>query len=86
MHELSLVHGLRETLHRLSDEHGGRKVARVEVAIGRLSCCVPTTFSFVFGAIKRDDPLISQAELVIEENDGDDVVLMRVELEVSDDV
>ena len=80
MHELSLVEALLERLRALARDHPGMAVSRVEVAVGRDSCCVPATFRFLFTALAREEPRMAGARLELKAAPGSDVVLNRVEL------
>ena len=81
MHELSLAQALLDKLQELALVHGAEKILRVRVNIGRASGIVIDSFVFGFDAVKMDQPLTREAVLSIEEAEGADLVLMRVEME-----
>ncbi len=81
MHELSLAQALLEQLQELAVTHGAEKILLVRVNIGRASGIVIDSFVFGFDAVKMDLPLTREAVLTIEEVEGSDLVLMRVEME-----
>jgi hydrogenase nickel incorporation protein HypA/HybF len=47
MHELGLT---QEVVEIVSDRAGGRKVGRIILEVGRLSCVLPEAMQFCFGA------------------------------------
>ncbi len=81
MHELSLAQALLDQLQELAVTHGAKKILQVRVNIGRASGIVIDSFVFGFDAVKMDVPLTMEAVLTIEEVEGSDLVLMRVEME-----
>ncbi len=81
MHELSLAQALLDQLQELAVTHGAEKILQVRVNIGRASGIVIDSFVFGFDAVKMDLPLTREAVLTIEEVEGSDLVLMRVEME-----
>ncbi len=81
MHELSLAQGLLDQLQELAVTHGAEKILQVRVNIGRASGIVVDSFVFGFDAIKKDVALTMEAVLNIEEVEGSDLILMRVEME-----
>ena len=81
MHELSLAQALLDQLQELAVTHGAEKILQVRVNIGRASGIVIDSFVFGFDAVKMDLPLTRKAILTIEEVEGSDLVLMRVEME-----
>jgi Zn finger protein HypA/HybF involved in hydrogenase expression len=84
VHELSLVQGLLSQLQRLAAEHGAARVISVRVSIGTGSGIVVDSFVFGFDAVKTESELTCSAVLDIEEVDGNDLVLMQVEMEGND--
>ena len=81
MHELSLAQGLLEQLAQLADQHKAAAVLIVRVSIGTCSGIVVDSFVFGFDAIKTEVACLADAVLEIEETAGDDLVLIRVEME-----
>jgi hydrogenase nickel incorporation protein HypA/HybF len=62
MHELSIA----ESVVRIADRHAaGRRVARVEVKVGRLRQVVPSALEFAFGLV-AEGTTVEGAELAIE--------------------
>ncbi len=84
MHELFLVQALLVQLKELCEEHGRSKVSMVTVSIGKESCVVPDSFAFLFDAVKAEEECATGALLRIEEGEGRDLILLRVELEEAD--
>ena len=66
MHELSLVQGLLGQLHELAKDHDKQKVISVSMEIGPFSGVVIDSFQFGFDILAKDDPLTSEARLIIE--------------------
>jgi len=66
MHEISLVQGLLAQLNQLAREHNKEKVITVCMEIGSLSGVVIDSFQFGFDILAKDDPLTSEARLIIE--------------------
>jgi hydrogenase nickel incorporation protein HypA/HybF len=63
MHELSIA----EAIVAIADRHaGGRRVTRVEVAVGHLRQVVPSALSFAFELVAQGTA-VEGAELVLEE-------------------
>jgi hydrogenase nickel incorporation protein HypA/HybF len=63
VHELSIA----ESLVRIAERHaGGRRVARVEVKVGRLRQVVPSALELAFELI-AEDTLVEGAELALED-------------------
>ncbi len=66
MHEMSLVQGLFQQLGDLAAENKMNKVLKVTMEIGPLSGVVVDSFTFGFEALASHDPLVKDAELIIE--------------------
>ena len=66
MHEMSLVQGLLGQLHELAREHDKKKVISVSMEIGPFAGVVIDSFQFGFDILAKDDPLTSEARLIIE--------------------
>ena len=81
MHEFSLAQGLTRQLVELADEHGAEKICTVRVAIGTRSGIVVDSFCFGFEVLAKEHPLIREALLEISEPEGDDLILLQVEME-----
>ena len=81
MHELSLAQALLDQLQELAVTNGAEKILQVRVNIGQASGIVVDSFVFGFDAVKMDVPLTMEAVLNIEEVEGSDLILMRVEME-----
>ena len=65
MHEFSLARGLFAQLQELAEQHRAKKITVVRVDIGRLSGIVVDSFTFGFEVLAAENPLTSQARLVI---------------------
>lgn len=66
MHEMSLVQGLFQQLGDLAATHNMKKVLKVTMEIGPLSGVVADSFIFGFEALAPHEPLVRDAELIIE--------------------
>ena len=84
MHELFLVQALLRQLRDLCEEHGRSRVSMVTVSIGKEACVVPDSFAFLFDAVKAEEECTAEALLCLVEGEGNDLILLRVELEEAD--
>lgn len=66
MHELSVMRNVIDIAQSHAD---GRRVQRLQLAVGRLSCVMPDALRFCFEAI-RAGTVLEQARLEIEPVDG----------------
>jgi hydrogenase nickel incorporation protein HypA/HybF len=66
MHELSICRGLCTQLQELAGEHGAEKIRRVEIEVGAMSNVVPELLDQAFRVMRESEPLIADAELVIQ--------------------
>jgi hydrogenase nickel incorporation protein HypA/HybF len=66
MHELSIATSIVEAVTGQLQEHGGGRVAAVNLRIGRLSCVHEDPLRFSFDLVREGTPL-EAAELRIEE-------------------
>jgi len=69
MHELSLLENVREILEEHALSQNFKKVSKVTLEIGKLSCVEPDALRFGFGVVMKDS-LAENAELIITELDG----------------
>ena len=67
MHEFSIVMGMVNEVTRIAGENNALKVTSLNLKIGRKSGIVIDSMKFAFDAVKLEYPLISSAELLIEE-------------------
>ena len=67
MHEVSIALGLIEELLRIAGENNAKNVIKVKLKIGEMSGIVTDSLMFAFDAIKIEHPLLSNAEILIEE-------------------
>lgn len=67
MHEVSIALGMVDELVRIATENKARQVRVVNLRIGRSSGIVTDSLKFAFDAVKLDNPLVSSAELQIED-------------------
>lgn len=79
MHEFSIVQALLDQIEHLAHEHSAQKVTRVEVAIGRFSGVEIELFQRAFETFK-ETPLCHEAVLDIATQEGDAMLLMRLEM------
>jgi hydrogenase nickel insertion protein HypA len=66
MHEMSLVQGLFEQLKGLAAENNSTKITKVTMEIGPLCGVVVDSFQFGFEILSSQEPMLKDAELVIE--------------------
>lgn len=81
MHEFSLAQGLHTQLLDLARQHNCSKILFAEVAIGKNAGIVVESFSFGVNVMISQSEITKDMKCDIIENDGDDLVLQRVELE-----
>ena len=67
MHEVSIAIGMVDELVRIARENNARKITTVSLKIGRMSGIVVDSLKFAFDAVKLEHPLLSSAEMQIEE-------------------
>jgi hydrogenase nickel incorporation protein HypA/HybF len=66
MHEASVATSLIEIVAENAEKNNAKIVNKVFVKIGRLAAIEDDALTFAFDAIKEDFPIVSKAELVIE--------------------
>ena len=81
MHEFSLAQGLHNQLLDLVREHRVTKVMKAEVSVGDGAGIVVESFVFGFNVLAEESEITKGVDLVIESDSGEDLVLLRVELE-----
>jgi Zn finger protein HypA/HybF involved in hydrogenase expression len=81
MHEFSLAQGLHNQLVDLADENGVDKILKAEVLIGDNAGIVEESFVFGFNVLAEQHDVTTGMQLIIENDSGKDLMLMRVELE-----
>ena len=67
MHEVSIALSMVNELASIAKENNAKYIIAVNLRIGRSSGIVTDSLKFAFDAIKLENPLISSAEIVIEE-------------------
>lgn len=67
MHEVSIALGMVDELFRIAKENHANKITLVKLKIGKMSGIVTDSLKFAFDAVKLEHPLLSEAEIVIEE-------------------
>lgn len=67
MHEVSIALSMVNELARIARENNAKYITTVNLRIGRASGIVMDSLKFAFDAIKLENPLISSAEIAIEE-------------------
>ncbi|HDH06187.1 MAG TPA: hydrogenase maturation nickel metallochaperone HypA [Nitrospirae bacterium] len=67
MHEVSIVLGMVDELMKIAGENDAKKIINVKLKIGKMSGIVADSLKFVFDAIKPEHPMLSSAEIIIEE-------------------
>ncbi len=67
MHEVSIALGMVDELSRIAGENNAKKITFVKLKIGKMSGIVTDSLKFAFDAIKLEHPLLSSAEIFINE-------------------
>ncbi len=67
MHEVSIALGMVDELKRIAKENNAQKINIVTLRIGKLSGIVTDSLKFAFDAVKLEHPIMSSAEIVINE-------------------
>ncbi|MCU7816322.1 MAG: hydrogenase maturation nickel metallochaperone HypA [Candidatus Thiodiazotropha sp. (ex Rostrolucina anterorostrata)] len=81
MHEFSLAQGLHNQLLGLVSEHQAAKVLKAEVSVGNGAGIVVESFVFGFNVLAEQCEMTKGMNFVVESDDGEDLILQRVELE-----
>jgi hydrogenase nickel incorporation protein HypA/HybF len=80
VHEFSLAQGLHGQLLDLVKQHQADKVTRAEILIGSNAGVVEESFLFGVDILCRQDPRTAGMEVTITRDDGQDLMLMQVDL------
>jgi len=80
MHEFSLAQGLHDQLVAIAAQHDGA-IRKAVVAVGADAGIVVESFVFGFNVLAEQHPSSKGMKLVVEAQDGGDLVLQTVELE-----
>ena len=80
MHEFSLAQGLHDQLLDLAREHQVEKVLKAEICIGDNAGIVVESFVFGFNVLASQNDITKETELIVQNDDGTDLLLMRLEL------
>ena len=67
MHEMSIALGMVDALYRIAEENKAGRISSVKLKIGKMSGIVADSLKFAFDAVKLEHPLLSEAEIIIEE-------------------
>jgi hydrogenase nickel incorporation protein HypA/HybF len=67
VHEVSIALGMIDELFRIAKENHAKKISLVKLKIGEMSGIVTDSLKFAFDAVKLEHPLLSEAEIIIEE-------------------
>ena len=81
MHEFTLAQGLHSQLLELASENRAVKVLKAEIAVGDNAGIVIESFVFGFRILADEDEVTKGMKLAIDSDSGQDMVLLRVELE-----
>jgi len=71
MHEFSLMESVLRIVKEVAQANHLRKVSTITLVVGELSGVSTEALDFAFQALKGEDQLTSQADLVIEEKKGE---------------
>ncbi len=66
MHEMSLAQGLIEELSALASKNKALRIVQVRVVLGPFSGVVADSFSFGFNVLKKREPLMAEALLLLD--------------------
>ncbi len=80
MHEFSLAQSLFDQLMDLAREHQAAKVLKAEICIGENAGIVVESFVFGFNVLASQNDTTKETELIVQSDDGKDLILMRLEL------
>ncbi|MGL1930229.1 MAG: hydrogenase/urease maturation nickel metallochaperone HypA [Desulfotalea sp.] len=80
MHEFSLAQGLHDQVMDLVRENKVEKVIEIEICVGDNAGIVVESFLFGFNVIAGQNTATKDAELVVNTDDGKDLMLMKLEL------
>ncbi|MEW6599430.1 MAG: hydrogenase maturation nickel metallochaperone HypA [Nitrospirota bacterium] len=67
MHEVSIALGMVDELYRIARKNNAERISSVKLKIGKMSGIVTDSLKFAFDAVKLEHPLLSRAEIIIEE-------------------
>lgn len=67
MHEVSIANSMVDELFRIAEENNAKKITTVKLKIGEMSGIVTDSLKFAFDAVKLEHPLLSSAEILINE-------------------
>ncbi len=67
MHEVSIALGIVDELMRIAQQNNAKKIVNVKLKIGKMSGLVTDSLKFAFDAVKLEHPLLSSAEILINE-------------------
>lgn len=67
MHEVSIALGMVDELTRIARENNATKITLVKLKIGKMSGIVVDSLKFAFDAIKLEHPIMTTAEIIINE-------------------
>ena len=67
MHEVSIALGMVVELTRIARENDAKKITSVKLRIGKMSGIVTDSLKFAYDAIKLEHPVMSSAEILINE-------------------
>lgn len=65
MHELSLAVGIGDIAREQAMQAGAVRVNRVEIEVGELAGVLTESLAFCWDSVRREEPLLATAELVI---------------------
>ena len=67
MHEVGIVDGVLRTASETARASGATKIVSVTLRIGDMREVVRESLDFAWEALREDDPLTAEAELIVEE-------------------
>ncbi len=69
MHEVGLMSNILDTLRASASENQITRIKEIHLIVGKFSAVLPDSLQFAFEALRTDDQLFENAELVIEEKE-----------------
>ena len=66
MHELGIVSGILDVACKTAREAGASRVVSVTVRIGDMCETVPEAMDFAWEALREEDPLTLESEMIVE--------------------
>ncbi len=69
MHEGSIAQNIINEVKKISSENQIKKISEIKLICGKLHSVIPDSLKFFFDIMKKDEEIIKDAKIVIEEED-----------------